>query len=224
MNYLVYIAIWMAFLSCVYATTKQHYNVLYTVTTFSDVQHRFPINYGQVAAYSNTSTTYFRGKLYEPPDDLFSCSKNSNLTAAKVPNVPFMVFLPLSDCPHTQARIAEELGAVGIVFHSSKSTSLDSYHSSLKVLVSVVTLTTHELSSLRGILNFSNTYITVTIKQSSTVPSNSHTFYFVVFAFTVLVVLSLAWFFITYARRCYDHYATRRRRVSVIIHVSHCNT
>ena len=39
------------------------------------------------------------------------------------------------------------------------------------------------------------------------------TFYFVVFAFTILLLLSLTWFIFNYLRRCHNMYTTKRRRV-----------
>ena len=39
------------------------------------------------------------------------------------------------------------------------------------------------------------------------------TFYFVVFAFTILLLLSLTWFIFNYLRRCHHMYTAKRRRV-----------
>ena len=41
------------------------------------------------------------------------------------------------------------------------------------------------------------------------------TFYFVVFAFTILLLLSLTWFVFNYLRRCHHMYTVKRQRVSV---------
>jgi len=40
------------------------------------------------------------------------------------------------------------------------------------------------------------------------------TFYFVVFAFTILLLLSLTWFIFNYLRRCHHMYTVKRQRVS----------
>ena len=40
------------------------------------------------------------------------------------------------------------------------------------------------------------------------------TFYFVVFAFTILLLLSLTWFVFNYLRRCHHMYTVKRQRVS----------
>ena len=214
--YFVLVLFFSGLMSGVDAATKSHHTVLYTTTSFNDQSHIYIDDFGQLASYSNRSVAYITGKLYEPPSGLFDCARTSNLTA-QTPAEPFIVFLPLpTDCPYTQARIAEQLGALGIVFYSSQtSQDLNIYHDPLKVVVTLVTLTDQEIRSLRGILNFNNTTVSVTIKKFSNLPTNSHTFYFVVFAFSILVLLSLIWFSITYARRCYDHITSRRKRVRV---------
>ena len=43
------------------------------------------------------------------------------------------------------------------------------------------------------------------------------TFYFVVFAFTILLLLSLTWFVFNYLRRCHHMYTVKRQRVSTSI-------
>ena len=215
--YLVLVAVIIG----VSARTKQHHNVLYTTTTFTDPRYRYEDDFGQLASFSNTSVTTITGKIYEPPLSLFNCSQLPNVTDAVIlPVEPFIVFVPLNECPYNQALIAEEMGALGILFHSdSTSSDLNVYRSPLKVVASLVTLTDKEINSLKGIFNFSGTTITIKIKQYSKIPTTSHTFYFVVFAFSVLVLLSLTWFFITYAKRCYDHCASRRRRVSCLFSI-----
>ena len=45
------------------------------------------------------------------------------------------------------------------------------------------------------------------------------TFYFVVFAFTILLLLSLTWFVFNYLRRCHHMYTVKRQRVSAGIQV-----
>ena len=68
--------------------------------------------------------------------------------------------------------------------------------------------------------------VTVTIKLSGNPndrdPGNGFnngrsatTFYFVVFAFTILLLLSLTWFVFNYLRRCHHMYTVKRQRVSV---------
>ncbi len=208
-------------LSSAKSVTKSHHTVLYTTTSFSDRSHIYLDDFGQLASFSNRSVSYITGRLYEPPASLFTCTQTNNLTAI-APSEPFIVFLSIqSDCLYTQARTAERLGALGVVFYSDESSpELDIYHEPLNVVVTLVTLTQQELVSLRAILDFNTTTISVTIKKFSNLPTNSHTFYFVVFAFSILVLLSLVWFFITYSRRCHDHYTTRRRRVSCVARMS----
>lgn len=45
------------------------------------------------------------------------------------------------------------------------------------------------------------------------------TFYFVVFAFTILLLLSLTWFVFNYLRRCHHMYTVKRQRVSELYSV-----
>ena len=67
--------------------------------------------------------------------------------------------------------------------------------------------------------------VTVTIDRLETPPSDNPrngfnngrsatTFYFVVFAFTILLLLSLTWFVFNYLRRCHHMYTVKRQRVS----------
>jgi len=66
-------------------------------------------------------------------------------------------------------------------------------------------------------------YVNITFKRqgTSTPPGpkdglgqrSTTTFYFVVFAFTILLLLSLTWFIFNYLRRCHHMYTTKRRRV-----------
>ena len=69
-------------------------------------------------------------------------------------------------------------------------------------------------------------YLTAKVEISTTDPGNklnssrsATTFYFVVFAFTILLLLSLTWFVFNYLRRCHHMYTVKRQRVSAGIQV-----
>ena len=200
-------------------TTKSHYIRQYTTTSFIDKTHKYYEGESQLATYANNSVFTFTGKLYEPPNGLLTCSEHSNITY-KLPDQPFIVFVPLptssTKCnAYKKAQKAEELGATGIVFYSQRESSqLKLTRSSLKVVVTLVVLTEDEISLLKKEGNWTNTTIKIEIDEESSYVGNQHTFYFVVFAFTVLVILSLTWFIITYTKRCHDFITSKRRRVS----------
>ena len=200
-------------------TTKSHYTTRYTTTSFIDKTHRYQEYDSQLASYTNDSVFSFTGKLYEPPNGLLTCSEHSNITD-KLPDQPFIMFVPLptssTKCnAYKKAQKAEELGATGIVFYyQRRSSQLELTRSSLKVVVTLVVLTEDELSLLKKEGNWTDTTIKIEIEDVSNYAGNQHTFYFVVFAFTVLVILSLTWFIITYTKRCHDYVTSKRRRVS----------
>ena len=202
-------------------TTYANYHTQYTRTEIYDNIESYSEDYGQLASFSNKSVSSVSGRLYEP-DSLFGCvGLDSYNSTNQTPKRPFVVFLPLlTNCnPYVQSTYAEQIGAVGVLFYSRKtSKSLTIYHTSLSVLVSLVTLTDDEVTSLKQLLTWNETNITLDIRESTYSIHKSHTFYFVVFAFSVLILLSITWFIVTYIRRCHGICVQKYRRVSSSIH------
>ena len=205
-------------------TTYANYHTQYTRTEIYDNIESYSEDYGQLASFSNKSISSVSGRLYEP-DSLFGCTGlDSYNSTNQTPKRPFIVFLPLlTNCnPYVQSSYADEIGAVGVLFYSRKtSKSLTIYHTSLRVLVSLVTLTDDEVTSLKQLLKWNETNITLDIRESTYSIHKSHTFYFVVFAFSVLILLSVTWFIVTYIRRCHGVCVRKYRRVSLSIHYIH---
>lgn len=208
--------------------TRERHSNSYTTSTYyshviiSDETYTFSED-GQIASYSNVSLSKVRGRLYDA-GKYFNCiiieSRNANSTSTvpSPPPAPFIALLPLTDCEHyTQVQYAQDMGAAGVLFYSSSSSSrLTGYHSTVSIVVASVVMQDHELDSLRRVLNLNNTLITIQTKNKTATYRTSQTFYFVVFAFSVLVLLSLTWFIITYVRRCHDYCARSHTRVSYI--------
>ena len=202
-------------------TTYANYRSQYTRTQIYDNIESYSEDYGQLASFSNKSVSSVSGRLYEP-DSLFGCvGLDAYNSTNRTPKRPFIVFLPLlTNCnPYVQSHYAEQIGAVGVLFYSTKtSNSLTIYHTSLSVVVSLVTLTDGEVTSLKQLLNWNETNITLDIRETTYSLHTSHTFYFVVFAFSVLILLSITWFIVTYFRRCHGICVQKYRRVSPSIH------
>lgn len=208
--------------------TRERHSNSYTTSTYysyvviSDETYRFSES-GQIASYSNVSLSEVRGRLYDA-GEYFNCimiesrNANSTLSVPSRPPPPFIALIPLTECEHyTQVQYAQDIGAVGVLFYSSLSSSrLTGYHSTVSIVVASVVIKDHELESLRRVLDLNNTMITIQTKNKTTNYRTSQTFYFVVFAFSVLVLLSLTWFIITYVRRCHDYCARSHTRVSYI--------
>lgn len=220
----------LCLLALLYQTTlgkpvRERHSNSYTTSTYyshviiSDETYSFSED-GQIASYSNVSLTKFSGRLYDAGEH-FNCimiqSRNANKTSP-IPSPPFIALLPLTDCEHyTQVQFAQDIGAAGVLFYSSSSTSrLTGYHSTVSIVVAFVVIQDHEMESLRRVLDLNNTVITIQIKNRTTTYRTSQTFYFVVFAFSVLVLLSLTWFIITYVRRCHGYCSRNHTRVSYI--------
>ena len=198
----------------------------YSRVTIADPANTHTVN-GLLASYSNTSVSSVKGAFFEPGDtfDAISCVTILNKRRSPVyppynltiPRGPFVLVLKLTDCDHySQARFAQELGAVGVLFHASESrNSFTTYQStSLNVVVAFLKVEDDAFSRYKNMLSIANATVTLEVEMLTTTYHTSRTFYFVVFAFSVLVLLSLAWFSITYIRRCHYHCSRRYNRVS----------
>ena len=194
----------------------------YASVTFSDESSTYSRN-GQVAGYSNLTSTAARGSFFAPGEiyNSLSCVQERkrspiypplNIT---LPKAPFILVLRLGDCDHYyQARFAQDLGASGVLFYAPQSkSSFTSYlATSLDIVVAFIKVSDTTMSRYKTLLS-SNATVTLRVRSVTSSIHASQTFYFVVFAFSVLVLLSLAWFSITYVRRCHQHFSRKYQRV-----------
>ena len=190
-------------------------NAIYATATFTDNSNGQCETYdAQLTSYSDSPQSASSGHLYDPPEGIFTCSHTSNMTY-KIPEKPFIVFLPLPECdPYTLALIAEEIGAMGVVFYTTSETTVQSSenHSSLTVIVAVLTLTDGQVISL---LNWTNTSISVFIEEPTHNKSSLDPtiLYLIILTVSVVFLLSVTWFIITYSRRCNEFVKKKRRKV-----------
>lgn len=212
------------------SSTKSTTLVYYSRVTIADHTYSYEEN-GLLASYSNLTASQVSGLLYEPGASFSAtyCSqtvaenKRSPLYPPRnmsgIPQVPYIMLLPLTSCDHySLAQVAAREGAKGVLFYgASTSSSITSYHATrLSIPVAYIQMTENRLAVFRDLLDLKNSTITIRIRYYSANPRRSQTFYFVVFAFTVLVLLSLVWFTITYVRRCHSYCSRRYTRVSNI--------
>lgn len=220
-------ALFLPYVSC------SAYLVPRVTLLYQSIQYRFE---GTLATYSNTSVSSTTGVLYAP-DPSFGClnvdttptvsgndSNSSDVnsvpmaTPALYPSEPFVVFLPLTACDdYYQALYAASNGARAVIFYSTQSGTLTSPLPIVSIPVVYTGLSSDDIDTLEVLLAWENTQVTVELIDTYYHYKTEQTFYFVVFAFTMLLLLSLVWFVVSYMRRCYDGIRTRRERVSEFV-------
>ena len=155
----------------------------------------------------------------------FGCSKNTSSVNVTwpYPGPKFAMMLPYlginSPCSEYQKaqNIRDIWGAAGLIFHYSKSDPqngrlLDPPRNSIPLkdmVIVTMQLTSTDLSWLRL---YRGHYPRVSIDPPPS--STPTTFYFIVFAFCILMLLSCLWFLMSYIKRCHNSLRRRRQRVS----------
>ncbi len=169
---------------------------------------------GDFASYSRTDNV--NGKL-RIADDSFGCNGSTSLDA----NGQILLLQLTPACSdYLQSVAAEASGAVGVVFYSpSDRVSLGSKPSNARTVlttVALVQLGDETVDTFREQLKMQlKPPPAVSIsKDYRQVYETSKTFYFVVFAFCILMALSCLWFVLSYVRRCCQSARNRQRRVS----------
>ena len=171
---------------------------------------------GKFAGYAESSSAVVAGTMVVA-DETYGCPQSNATLRPPRTHFDFIVVIPLSSCDdYLQAKTAEEDGASGVVFYyksDSVKTSLEDSGRELGIIVALVVPNDLVLLHIEG--NDKQRYASVSIQGvpfDSVVPQ-SRTFYFIVTAFCVLILLSCLWFFTNYARRCRRSVRNRRRQV-----------
>ena len=177
---------------------------------------------GYFADYSKDTTQRRRGRLVLV-DEEYGCPE-SNITLPPLSTTSsYIVALRLSGCnDYLQARKAEQDNAEGVVFFYTSNSARDSSSSGdsrLTIPVAVIEVGDDILGHITG--HDAPLYSGVAIEgMQYAVFQQSRTFYFIVTAFCILILLSCLWFFTSYFRRCRYSLRNRRRQVHVLyIHV-----
>ncbi|XP_064404697.1 E3 ubiquitin-protein ligase RNF13-like isoform X2 [Halichondria panicea] len=188
---------------------------------------------GDYADYGNHRIQLQHLKFLLIPDYDFGCSSqlNPNTTAAISKAVstgnPFVLMIPLpldvdsaisdtSCSDYKKATVAQSLSAAGVLFYylpsSSSSSSLTEEDPSLSIPVAAIEISEDLLNSIQEQPEENSGLVAILGYCYPSIQS-SQTFYFVVFTFCILTVLSCLWFMLSYIRRCRLRAAMRRRRV-----------
>ncbi len=180
---------------------------------------------GEYVDYGRNKISVNKDRFVLVPDAEFGCITNPNTSAiiSKAASVKgrFVLAIPLGNkkcSDYKKAKAGEEAGASGILFYylpdSSSSSRRFSNHDPLSIPVVSIELPE---DTLNEILEQQEHNVGVATMMGYCCPSlqTSQTFYFVVFTFCILTVLSCLWFLLSYIRRCRLRAQRRRRRVSV---------
>ena len=194
---------------------------LATIIFTDDTTNNVFVKLGRLETFGSSSESSYSGKVYEPFESVGTClqTSQSNFTVSRpLPEQPFIVLLPdTSDCSvYTQAQVAQEMGASGIVFYSSFSnpSQLTSEHySTLSLVVAMVTLSEEGIDSIRQSLNWESATIIIRTSEHSPNRNTHQLMYYVVFVFATLILLVLTWFIIFYSHRCKEHLTSKRNKV-----------
>ena len=193
------------------------YEIRAHVTLTTDTNDYNPqVLVGYFSSYSPVTTDRQRGRLVLA-DDRYGCP-GSNVTLPKVgTSSSFIVVIHASECDdYLQAKKAEQDSASGVVFYYTLSDSTDfstsSNESPLKIPVAIVEVGDDIPGHLTGRKLPQYTGVAIEGKHYA-VFQQSRTFYFIVTAFCILILLSCLWFFTSYFRRCRYSVRNRRRQV-----------
>ena len=190
-----------------------------------------PSKVGEYASdYSRTKENIRRADLYVIEDPNFGCRgyippSNDSLNNYTLPSRTFLfaVMLPYQGrnglcSEYERAQTAHNnWGATGLIFRYSRDDpqggSLRS-RPSQEPQLSGITIVTVELERNDALLDRARYQPHVTITAHYHPFQTSQTFYFIVFAFCILMLLSCLWFVMSYIKRCHYSIQRRRRRVS----------
>jgi hypothetical protein len=176
---------------------------------------------GSFAGYGEVSPQKWKGNLLAP-DPTYGCP-DSNVTLSSGGALGSIVVLPLSECSdYLQAERAAQDRATGVVFYTSDSDKdwWTSGEGTVSIPVAVVELWDEVLDHLPSGESPAYTQVSIEGKHYA-VPPQQRTFYFIVTAFCILILLSCLWFFTSYFRRCRYTMRNRRRQVRsyCLVHV-----
>ena len=189
---------------------------------------------GKYAEYGNYEANIGPSGLALVPEVDFGCtpslSHNATRAISPVSDGSFVVMIPmdLSQCSdYKKAAFAKLRGASGVLFYYSGSESVKFSRGSgldrLSIPVAAIELSDEALNSLQEELRNSNTtsrLISIIGDYYQSIQT-SQTFYFVVFSFCILTLLSCLWFLLSYIRKCRMRAQRRRRRVSGCVKCYH---
>lgn len=222
------------------AEASYYYEIVPYVTLSSsrgDFERKFV---GSYASYASADDAY--GRLLRAPAELLECegrqqATDSTSNSTLVSYSGSILLLELTECSdYFQASVVDyRLNADGLIFYylltddgsggeDKRRVSLGYRPEGSNVLqqfaVVLVGLTPAQLLELESVTaNSSDVTVRIEPGQRQNAQT-SHTFYFVVFAFAILMLLSCLWFVTSYLRRCRGTVRDRRRMVNGVGFIS----
>ena len=178
---------------------------------------------GVFSSYANFKSA--TGEMVYIQSDDFGCS-GYNDSADSIPDGSFVLLLELTEScsDYEKARYAQnDLGAEAVVFFHFPDSALSSLTEKPEDdpplgYITVASILLSE-SELLEILQQSTARSPLQVEIEGhyyQTFQTSETFYFVVSACCVLLLLSCLWFVISYIKRCHHSFKNRRRRVRVM--------
>lgn len=170
---------------------------------------------GEFASYSRLESTPESQSTYLPlvfVNDGFGCPGNDT-DSQPLSNSILLLRLTQECTDYQQAIAAQRLGVQGLIFYYTPDAVDKSLGSRYAERLSDITVVALELgeSDIEDMANSPHARIDPIYHKSFF--QTSHTFYFVVFAFCILMLLSCLWCILSYIRRCQYNVRNRRRRV-----------
>lgn len=175
--------------------------------------------------YTSERRDVSRVRLYVIEEPNFGCPgyNMSNITRILPPR-DFVLMVPNlganSPClEFFKAQTASRLGASGLIFQYDRTDVQGGWlgkRPPKTPQLSGITVVTMELRYNPAIAyrpGVEPAYLTVSITAHLNQFQTSQTFYFIVFAFCILMLLSCLWFVMSYIKRCHYNVQRRRRRV-----------
>lgn len=179
-----------------------------------------------ITDYTSNTGDVPKAQLYVADDPTFGCPGGEGLnTSALSPREPFVVLLSSASSygscsDFTKARSISRWGASGLIFQLDRKNGWlepDNRPSRDYKLSSQITVVSVEIQTAIVEPLVHQSGITVSIIGHYSQFQNSQTFYFIVFAFCILMLLSCLWFVMSYIKRCHYNIQRRRRRVSQLL-------
>lgn len=179
--------------------------------------------------YSSSKEDISSADLYVVEDPEFGCpsftpsnSTHHNYTLPR-PNSEFVVMLPYlgteGPCSEYEKSVTahDQWGTSGLIFRYDPDDPRDgtlAHRPPRTPQLRGITIVSMELEINSALLN-REFLPRVTIEHHYHPFPTSQTFYFIVFAFCILMLLSCLWFVMSYIKRCHYSVQRRRRRVSL---------
>ena len=195
----------------------------------------------KVVVFTKVSASSIDGSSYPPRKEypnmcdinIYSTATSSNLgdclTGTPLPEFEncTVVYYEEESCSTDLIQLVEQVkeqGGRAVMYRTKRTNEYLHQLAARSILGITVILVEDERHLIRAFGHEPDIYVNVTLigQTEPSTPSKPNdglanrsttTFYFVVFAFTILLLLSLTWFIFNYLRRCHNMYTTKRRRV-----------